>query len=447
MRRYRLDRRQLLQTLTIGAGSLVFAAPWRAKGQGDPGPPKRIIIFPIANGVSDYPDMVADGATTHSFTCGPMLQPLADADLLGDTVIVDNIEYLRPVDSVDTHFCGIIQMLCGTYSPSYMDGVSASISLDRYLGQTIGASSPWSQLLMGTMCDSVTYSYKSDGTAVPAVTDPRVVYSNVFASLTGGAPSSDVLRRLLRRQSVLDTVSSDIASFRTRLSSEDRDRADAQLDAIRTMEKRVASALQGTPSCNAPTIDQNIDYSLCDYVPETLRAFTDLAVAALACDQTRVVLMHSYLREYHPPNFMCPWDPVDKPDDNYHGLSHDSAGDNYGSFRKARAFHFQIAAELANKLKAIPENGGSMLDNTLIYLPTEIGRGHTNSGLQVVTIGGKGLGVNVGQYMFVGSQRDIGLGVAHQRLLVSLLNALGLTDETFGEGDGTGSGPLSGFLT
>ncbi|MBC7792799.1 MAG: DUF1552 domain-containing protein, partial [Clostridia bacterium] len=325
-------------------------------------------------------------------------------------------------------------------------GRSTSISLDRYLGQTIGKDLPWSQLGMGTMCDSITYSYGSDGNGVPSTRDPRTIYDNVFSSLTADPNDAAAQRRLQRRQSVLDTVAKDVTAFRARLSSEDRQRADAQLDTIRAMETRLARSIGGTGVCEAPAINPNLDYTLSDYVPETLRAFGDLAVSALACDQTRVVLMHSYLREYHPPNFKCPWSPVRAPNSGYHDLSHDTEGNNFESFRIARGFHFRIAGEIANKLKAIPEAGGTMLDNTIIYIPTEIGRGHRNDGLQFVTIGGKNLGVETGRYLYFGSDREIRRGLPHQRLLVSLLNALGLQDETFGEADGSGSGPAPNYL-
>ena len=65
-----LTRRGLLQTLTVGAGSMALVDPTlrgvRQARAADP-LPRRIIIFPIANGVADYPDIVLDGSTATSF--------------------------------------------------------------------------------------------------------------------------------------------------------------------------------------------------------------------------------------------------------------------------------------------------------------------------------------------------------------------------------------------
>ncbi len=446
-----ISRRGLLQALAVGAGSVAFAGrdstgAFNSASAKDPAPPARIVIFPMANGVHEFSDIFVDGPAGPNFELGPMTAPLEALGLKGDTVVLDNVEYRRPTQDVDTHFCGLVQCLTGKYSDQNMDSRSKGISLDRYLGQKIGSALAWPQLGMGTMCDSLSYSFAADGTMIPSNTDPLNLYTKIFGNLTSGGPDPALLRRLVRRKSVLDEVTDELAAFKARLPAEDRPRAEAQLAAIQAMEARIATAMKGNPACAKPILPADVDFSISKYVPETMRAFIDLTVAALACDQTRVVLMHSYIREYHPPWATCPWAPVNRPSDDYHGLSHDTAGDNFASFIKAKGFHFQLAGELANKLKAIPEAGKTMLDNTVIFIPSEIGRGHTGAGLQFVTIGGSNLGVKTGQLLRYGTAREPDKGEPTQRLLVSLLNAMGVPDTTFGEDDGTGSGPIAGFL-
>lgn len=444
------SRRSLIRRLAVGAGSLACGldGPLSRTVHAQPAsPPRRLVIFPIANGVTSHTDFVANGATAENFQLGPFLAPLEAAGLRSDLVLLDNLEFRLPRADVDYHVTGIIELLTGAfYSASSVDRAQR-ISLDRYLAtQTnVGKGRPLPQLNMGCMCDSVTYSYDAQGFAVPSNRDPLDIYKKAFGSLTQGTTADpSLVRRLARRQSVLDTVTKELTAFKARLGPEDARRADAQLTVIREMERRLSNAVPQT-ACTKPTApDAKIDYTRDLYVPETMRAFIDLAVGALACDQTRVVLMHSYLREYHPANYRCPWAPVSRPDDDFHGLSHDTPGDGFASFARAKAFFFQLAGELANKLKQVPEAGGTMLDNTIIFVPTEIGAGHTAAGLQFVTIGGKGLGVRTGRYLRLGTDRAAGKGVPHQRLLVSLLNALGVPDPTFG--DDPGSGGLPGFL-
>ena len=439
-----MSRRELLQALTVGAGSLAFARRGLAA---TPVLPRRIVFFPIANGVTDYSDFASAGAMPSTFTLGPFTAQLEKLGLRDQLVLIDNLEMKRAVENVDTHFCGMTQVLTGPYPADHMTQRSAHVSLDQYLAKTLAPSTPFGELYMGTMCDSLSYSYLADGTSVPPNSNPLDVYAKVFGSLNPNGADAALRKRLARRRTVLDSVARDVTGFVKTLPSEDRARAEVQLEAVRSMERRIDGLLAAPLACAKPSVPINVDYSKDTSVPQTLRAMVDLAVAALACDQTRVVMMHSYAREYHPPNFHCPWPPVNVPDWSFHELSHNLEGStNFGAFKAAKGFHYQVAGELANKLKAIPELGGTMLDHTLIFIPSEIGRGHTPAGLQFLTIGGGGLGVKTGQHLQLGGNRDIGGGTPHQRMLVSLLHALGLPDTTFGEGPGTGSGPLSGYF-
>jgi hypothetical protein len=176
-------------------------------------------------------------------------------------------------------------------------------------------------------------------------------------------------------------------------------------------------------------------------------------------EQTRVIMLHAYARELNFPQASCPFAPINEPNWSFHELSHDLEGSpNFSAFKTAKAFLFQLAGELAAKLRAIPEpspTGSNMLDHTIIYIPTEIGLGHTWAGLQFVTLGGRGLGVNTGRYLQYGVPTpgsDLeypgppGGGVPHQRLHVAILNALGIADSTFGDTPQTGSGPIANYL-
>ncbi|GAC1583333.1 MAG: hypothetical protein NVS3B20_13660 [Polyangiales bacterium] len=114
---------------------------------------------------------------------------------------------------------------------------------------------------------------------------------------------------------------------------------------------------------------------------------------------------------------------------------------------RATPHHQQAGAQL---LQRATEGTGSMLDNTIIVVFTEIGKGHTNNAINIVTVGGKNLGVKTGQYLHFGGPYPANpysapTGAPHNRLLVSLLQAVELTARTFGDTAATGSGPLAGY--
>ena len=166
------------------------------------------------------------------------------------------------------------------------------------------------------------------------------------------------------------SVPADLTAFRARLPAEDQARADAQLDAIRQMERRLQALAKGG-SCSKPTIDAAVDYSTEASLPAAMRAFISLTVAALACDQTRIVVMHDFISDgsERNPRFGAPFPPVNTPGNGQHALSHnaDNSTPQFEGFRRLKAFNTQLACELASKLKAIPEpgvDGQTMLDNT-----------------------------------------------------------------------------------
>jgi hypothetical protein len=94
------------------------------------------------------------------------------------------------------------------------------------------------------------------------------------------------------------------------------------------------------------------------------------------------------------------------------------------------------------KMDSVSEGDGTLLDNTLIVWGTELGTylDHMSWPLPIVVAGFTGR-LKAGQYIDSGSNF-----VQHNRLLVSICNAMGLTNvTTFGAMD-IGSGPLPGLF-
>ncbi len=96
---------------------------------------------------------------------------------------------------------------------------------------------------------------------------------------------------------------------------------------------------------------------------------------------------------------------------------------------------------MAKKLQETPEPGGdgSMLDHTTIIWTNELGKGnsHTRNSIPFVMIGG-GLGFNTGRSLNYGNQ-------PHNRLLLSITEAMGHPETTFGNPDYCGDGSLTGL--
>jgi len=83
-----------------------------------------------------------------------------------------------------------------------------------------------------------------------------------------------------------------------------------------------------------------------------------------------------------------------------------------------------------------------MLDNTIVLWGNELGKGntHQHTRIPLVLAGGSNMGIQTGQFLqFEGNP-------GNNRLLVSILNALGYDDiDTYGELD-NGTGGLDGLM-
>jgi hypothetical protein len=129
--------------------------------------------------------------------------------------------------------------------------------------------------------------------------------------------------------------------------------------------------------------------------------------------------------------------------DGHHSLSHSADSDTAGvdKFVACERWFSEQFLYLVNRMKELddPVNGGSLFDNTLILWAQELGdaRAHVCTDVPFIIAGSAGGHFKTGQLL------DFG-GMYHNRLLVSVANALGFDIETFGDPDG-GSGALEGL--
>ncbi len=431
------SRRNLLQTLSIGTGVAAFAPAlqaWRVRdayAQAPTSPPRRIVFFFYPHGWSgDPPEQMAEPLKRHA----------------NDLVVLENMELKRPTNEGFQHPMGRALVWTGRYT--YMPVVgrtnaikAGGMSLDQHLGMTIGAKlTPGLPVLSQGFPQGYNVHYDSSGLTLTPNSNPYDVYNRVFRDLTiGGAAPADpaLVAALARKKSVLSGVSAELSAFRKGLGPEDRLRADAQLQAISSMEARLAGLKAGGQSCKRPTVPQGIPVP--DLSGKTFdqraAAQIDLMVAAFACDLTRVQCF-----QCSGGGAIISFPPVNSVGTTWHTASHGGPG-----WAAAQRWVFELVAGLGDRLKAIPEGAGTMLDNTLIVMASEIGHGHNTDSLFMWSLGGKNMGIKVGQRLKFG-QPGFGGGQSHNAWLVSMMNAMGVPGDTYGDTTAiAGKGPLPGY--
>ena len=320
-----------------------------------------------------------------------------------------------------------------------MAGWATGISVDQRVASQIGVMSPIGSLQLGVRATENDVqgriSYAGDALPLPNMNDPLEVYKRVFDKFLPPAstPDEDKAKALLlQRKSVLDAVTAEFATLTPQLSAADKLTLDAHLTLVRDVERRLTL---GVGDCMKPDAPPLLDPVSEADMPKIAELELDLLALAFACDQTRVA---SFQISTALNRVRYPW--LDSLGEG-HSLSHTGASDTDAKAQLLRrqAWHSGLIARLFDKLAAVQEGEGSVLDNTLLLWGNEVSMGttHTHDNMPLLMAGG-GWAFRTGRY--VQYQK-----ASHADLLVSILNAMGVEQTTFGNPE-TCTGPLSGLV-
>ena len=119
--------------------------------------------------------------------------------------------------------------------------------------------------------------------------------------------------------------------------------------------------------------------------------------------------------------------------DGYHNLSHHGKSKTKLSQLKAiDEWHMRLLAKLFNDLKAVKEDGETLLDRTMIVYGSNLGNAntHVTTNLPVIFAGG---GFRHGQHLAFDTERNYPL----PNLFVSMLQRMGIETDKFATSTGT----------
>jgi hypothetical protein len=475
-------RRRFLRAAGIGAsfGAMApFVPSLLAEAQEVGGAPKRLLLFTHANG-SLVDRWRSNGGGT-AFTSGgalPALQGpiLAPLDRHRDRLILlDGLDIrsatLDPIDDA-----GGTAMLAGHSGRTALWTGSRMIrnrdmpneehtrfyanaaSIDHLIGADAGTR--FRTLTLGTTSwlgrDSYSaWSFRGPSDPEVGIDDPRVAFDLLF-SATVGTPSVANARRAERR-SVLSVVRGELGRLRTELPTVDRARLDQHVESIADLERRVLASGTGV-TCTAPA---RPDATSDNDQIWRLRLQAEIATVALACDLTRVVTL-ALGKEGGTPSWLP--DGVDT-----HLASHESWGASGDAQRAALDIvtrqNRDVATEVATMLDRFTAGGEtSLLHDSIVVWGTPMGWGgpHTNYNAPFVVASARS-DIRTGFYHRWGWY-ELGVdngttpdywrsqgGLPHNKLLVSLMHAMGKTDTTHVGDEGGGAGldnwPLEELFT
>jgi len=421
--------------------------------------PTRLVVFATPNGTRNslfWPTGTETNFTLNTFMpdLGPYknkltflkgikLNPALQNGMLGGTV---GSEHARGTGGMLTGR----PLKSGTQFKSFgntTSGWGSGQSLDQYLVGKLAPNTTFPSLQVGVHVRDTEVrariSYAGADMPIPPREDPKDVFSALFGMQSGGTTTDPALARLwAQRKSVFDANNGETTRIKSFLGQSDKDKLDAHLTAMRDVEKRLVGMTgtgtgSGGLACTKPTMPADVDLKNDDLYLKAGQAQIDLSVAALACDQTRILTFQwSYSESEHLFGFL-------NITGNHHAISHDfsSSGVNYDAYNKIQTWYQSQFAYLLGKMDAIKEGTGTLLDHSIVLWATEIGESTQHDLMQMpyVLAGSANGKIKAGRLLdFSSNKRD------NNQMLVSIGQAMGDNLTSFGDSSGA-TGPLPGL--
>jgi hypothetical protein len=219
-----------------------------------------------------------------------------------------------------------------------------------------------------TYTDSI--SWAAADQPLPMVRDPRVVFDTLFGV---GATPGERRERRVEDRSLLDWLSSSVASLKKELGVRDRARLDDYLTEVREVERRI-QRVEATNSTGQERELPGAPIGVPDSFSEHVKLMFDLQALAFASDTTRVFAFKlgrdASNRTYPESGF----------NGAFHSTSHHGQRENtIMEFAQINHFHVSMVPYFLEKLKNTADGDGNLLDNSLVIYGSPMGDSHVHN--------------------------------------------------------------------
>ncbi|MEY4565907.1 MAG: hypothetical protein RLY14_877 [Planctomycetota bacterium] len=223
-------------------------------------------------------------------------------------------------------------------------------------------------------------SWSSPTSPLPAEAHPRLVFERLF----GEEPDSLRRRQALHEKaSLLDSMTQELRQLKNTLGPQDRRKVDQYLESIRDVEQRIQRAEVATIENPLPDVDRpsGVPAAYADHA----RLMFDLQVLALQGNVTKIT---TFQMARETSNRTYP--EIGVPDAHHPLTHHGNDPEKIAKMAKINQFHVSLFAEFLQKLQAVPEGEGTLLDHVLYLYGSGMGNPnvHDHTNLPIIVAGG-----------------------------------------------------------
>jgi len=400
---WRISRRHVLRGVgaTIALPLLDCMAPRRAAAAPTPQVARSVFIY-LPNGVNTLDYQILEAGPSYAFSTS--LKPLER-----------HRERITPISGLHHphalghhHGCQSIWLTGAKIGPTERN----SISVDQVMANRTAPHTRFSSLALSDTGRSL--SCNADGIALPAETKPAEVFRRLFRVPDGGVAKER--RELHKTGSVLDAVLDEARALERSIGSADRSRLDQYLASVREVEVRTERAERWL-DVPRPTVEDAAERRLTrdvsqQQVGDYFRTMYDLMVLAFQTDMTRVITFSSGDEGKGLPI------PEIEINQTRHSLSHHNGDpEQLRRLTESDAFNFEQFAYLLDRLAAVPDGDGTLLDTTMLLYGSGMAYGHSHGNANVPTIlaGGRRLGLKHGSHVDYNAGHFEGYDLANTR--------------------------------
>jgi hypothetical protein len=345
----------------------------------------------------------------------------------------------RAADTTAVHSLSPTTWLSGV-RPKATQGVDAfaGVTADQIAAQAIGQDSPLPSMELATedhsgligSCDRDygciymnTLSWRTPETPLPMEINPRKVFERMFGQ---GGSAAERLARIQEDRSILDAITREVSSLQLQLGPSDRQTMTQYLENVREIERRIqrAEKSQGDEDLLLPARPAGVPF---DFEQHDAQMYELMALSYQA-NITRVI---TFMVSREVSNRTYTQIGVT---DGHHAISHhQNRAEKMEKNVRIQTFNINQFKGFLDKLQAMPDGDGTMLDHTLLLYGSNMSNSnaHDHYPLPNVVVGGAAGKMKGGRHLKYADHTPM------TNLLVTMLDKVGVTQEKLGDSSGT----------